>query len=89
MKLAVSTKALGAIAGVAMLGATISAPASAFTLASPSLGDQFSAAGHVDKVWCRWGRCGYGWGWRRGWGWRHGWGYRRWGWGHRCWRCRW
>ena len=76
MRLSFSTKALGAIAGVAMLSATMSAPASAFTLASPSIGDHFSA-GQVDKVW---------WGWRGGgWGWRGGWGYRPWGWGYRPW----
>jgi hypothetical protein len=64
------TNTLAALAGVAMLGATMSEPASAFTIASPSMGEHFSAAGHVDKVWwCRW-NCG--WGWRRPWGWGPG-----------------
>ena len=87
MTFSFSTKAVAAIAGVAMLSTTMSAPASAFTLASPSIGEQFSTHGQVDKVWwCRWGRCGYGWGWR-GYGWRgYGWGWRGYGW-RRCWRC--
>lgn len=98
MRLSFSTKALSVIAGAAMLGATMSAPASAFTLASPSIGEQFSAAGHADKVWWRggWGWRGGGWrgGWHGGWGWRGGWGYRPWGWGYRPWGwgggwCRW
>ena len=90
MRLSFSTKMLGAIAGVAMLGATMSEPASAFTLASPSIGDQFSATGHVDKVWWR-GGWGWrrGWGWRAGWGWRGGWGYRPWGWGYGGGWCAW
>ena len=73
MRFSFLTKALGAIAGVAMIGATMNESASAFTLASPSIGEQFSTAGHVDKVW---------WGWRGGGGYGYrGWGYRPWGWG--------
>jgi hypothetical protein len=59
-----------ALAGAAML-AISSAPAAAFTLASPSLAPPV-AAGNVDHVWWdRWGRWhpnhpygGPGWGWR-------------------------
>ncbi len=63
-----------ALAGAAML-AISSAPASAFTLASPSLEAPVAGA-NVDRVWWdRWGR------------WHPG---PRWGWGHRhCWRGRW
>lgn len=95
MKLSFSTKALSALAGAAMLASSVSAPASAFTLSSPSMSDAFST-GQVDKVWCY--HCG--WGWHRGWGWRgygwrgygwrgYGWGYHRhcW-WGPYGWRCR-
>jgi hypothetical protein len=59
------------LAGAAML-ATSSAPASAFTLTSPSLAPPVASA-NVDQVWWdRWGR------------WHPG---PRWGWGHRrhCW----
>ena len=75
-----------ALAGAAML-AISSAPASAFTLTSPSL-EQPVAAADITHVWCRW-NCG-GWGYHRGWGYRPGWGP---GWGpgyygyHR--RCGW
>jgi hypothetical protein len=82
-----SSKALGAIAGVALLAQSV-APASAFTLSAPSLEPTF-ATGQIDKVWCRWGRCGYGYGY--GWGWRHPyWGY-GWhpGWGRHCWMSPW
>jgi hypothetical protein len=82
--------ALAALAGAAML--TISmGPASAFTLASPSL-EQPVAAAQIDKVWWRgggWGWRGGGWGWRGGWGYRGGWGWRGgyYGYGYRnCWR---
>jgi hypothetical protein len=75
--------ALAALAGAAML--TISmGPASAFTLASPSL-EQSVASAQIDKVW--WRRWGYGYGWRgygwRGYGYPYGYGY-----GH-CWRGYW
>jgi len=81
---------LAALAGAAML--TISmGPASAFTLASPSL-ENSVASSQVDKVWWRggWGWRG-GYGWRGGWGWRGGYGYGyRWGYpgyyGYHCWR---
>jgi hypothetical protein len=97
-----SGKALAAVAGAVLLAQSVAAPASAFTLSSPSMSEHFSA-GQVDKVyWCRWGRCGWGggWGYHR-WGWGGGWGWRRpgwgWGWGPRrhCWmgpwgwRCGW
>jgi hypothetical protein len=57
-----------ALAGAAML-AISSAPASAFTLSSPSLNAPV-AGGNVDKVWWdRWGRWHPGprWGWGPGW----------------------
>ncbi len=71
--------ALAALAGAAML--TISmGPASAFTLASPSL-EQSVASAQIDKVWWR-----GGWGWRGGYGWRgYGYGYPYYGYRH-CWR---
>ena len=74
--------ALAALAGAAML--TISmGPASAFTLASPSL-ENSVASSQIDKVWWRrWGY-GYGYGWR-GYGWR-GYGYPYYGYGYHCWR---
>jgi hypothetical protein len=77
-----SILSIGALAGVAMLGFSMT-PASAFTLSGPSL-EQPVVSGQIDKVyWCRWGRCGAGWGWR-GPGWRGpGWGYRH------CWINRW
>ena len=68
-----------ALAGAAML-AISSAPASAFTLASPSLEAPVAGA-NVDKVWWdRWGR------WHPNhpyWG--PGWGYHH----HHCWRGPW
>ena len=72
--------AVGAIAGAAMLGLSIS-PASAFTLSGPSL-ERPVAFAQIDKVWWRGG--GWGWrggGWRGGWGRGPGWGYRGYGWG--------
>ena len=77
-----------ALAGAAML-AISSAPASAFTLTSPSL-ERPVAAADIQHVWCHW-NCG-GWhphpGWGPGpgpWGWHHphcGWDR----WGHWvCW----
>jgi hypothetical protein len=69
---------LAALAGATMLALTMS-PASAFTLSGPSLQRPVASA-QIEKVWCRWGRCGYG-GWHGGYG-RTGWGY---GGGH-CWR---
>lgn len=75
--------ALAGLAGAAML--TISmGPASAFTLASPSL-EQSVASAQIDKVWWRrgYGWRGYGW---RGYGWR-GYGYPYgYGYGYHCWR---
>jgi hypothetical protein len=91
MTLSFSTKALGALAGAALFAATMSAPASAFTLSSPSMSEHF-AAGQVDKVyWCRWGRCGgYGYGWRRPYyGYGYGYPHRHCWWGPYGWRCRW
>ena len=74
---------LAALAGAAMLTMSM-APASAFTLASPSLSQPVAAA-QIDKVWWR-----GGWGYRGGWGWRGGWGYYRGGyWGGHCWRGYW
>jgi hypothetical protein len=73
--------AIGAVSGVAMLGLSLS-PASAFTLAAPSL-EKPVASAQIDKVWWR-GGWGGGWrgGWRRGPGWGYrGWGYRGYGWG--------
>jgi len=65
--------AAATLAGAAML-AISSAPASAFTLAAPSLAPPVAAAG-VDQVWWdRWGR------WHPG---HPGWGHRH------CWRGRW
>jgi hypothetical protein len=69
-----------ALAGAAML-AISSAPASAFTLTSPSL-ERPVAAADITHVWCHW-NCG-GWGYHRGWGPGWGWhhrhcGYNRWG----------
>ena len=61
-----------ALAGAAML-AISSAPASAFTLTSPSL-EKPVAMADIQHVWCRWG-CGGGWGYHRGWGPGPGWGY--------------
>jgi hypothetical protein len=80
-----ATYSLAAIAGAAMLTLSIG-HASAFTLASPSLEQPFASA-QIEKVYCRWGRCGYGYGWG-GYGWRGpGWGY---GYGYRhCWINRW
>jgi hypothetical protein len=65
-----------AAAGAAML-AISSAPASAFTLASPSLESPVAGA-DVDKVW--WDRWGH---WRPGPGWRRHHHHRR------CWVGRW
>jgi len=63
----------GVVAALAGAGALLmtSAPASAFTLSSPSF-DQTVAGGGVEKVWWdNWGR----------WHPNHPWGWRRWGWG--------
>ena len=64
-----------ALAGAAML-AISSAPASAFTLAAPSLAAPVAGA-NVDKVWWdSWGRWHPGprWGWGGGYGYGYGWG---------------
>ena len=81
---------LSALAGASMLALSMS-PASAFTLAAPSLEQPFAAA-QIDKVWWRhyWGG---GWGWHHGWGWHRPWGWGGgwgpgWGWRH-CWRGYW
>ena len=90
-------KALAAVSGALLLSQSPAAPASAFTLASPPIGEHFSSAQIENAYWCRWGHCGgYGWG-RWGWGYRgyyahpyYGYGYHRhcwmspWG-----WRCGW
>lgn len=34
------------------------------------------SSGHITHVWCRWGRCG--WGWRHRWGWHPRWHWCRW-----------
>jgi hypothetical protein len=85
-----TTGALAALAGAALLALSMS-PASAFTLAAPSLEQPFASA-QIDKVWWH-----HGWG--GGWGWHHGWGWHRpWGWGGgpyyggyygHCWRGYW
>jgi hypothetical protein len=79
-----------ALAGAAML-AISSAPASAFTLISPSL-EKPVAAADIQHVWCNGWGCG-GWRYRRGWGpgWGPGWGVAPvvpyYGYGYRhCWR---
>jgi hypothetical protein len=84
MKLSFSTKALGALAGVAMVAATMTSPAAAFSLSSPSIDESYSAA-PVEKVWWHHGgcwHCGGGWGWHRHWG--PGWGG-----GRHCWMSPW
>lgn len=69
-----ATCSLAALAGAAMLALSMG-PASAFTLASPSL-EQPLASSQIAKVWWdRWGR------WHPNWGYR--WGYRH------CWRGYW
>jgi hypothetical protein len=63
-------RCLGALAAISMVAAQIS-PAAAFTLSSPT--DAKALSPQIEKVWwCRWGRCGPGWGWRPGWGWGPG-----------------
>jgi hypothetical protein len=69
-----ATYSLAALAGAAMLALSMG-PASAFTLASPSL-EQPVAASQIDKIcWHCWGGGWHG-GWHGGWGggWHHGWG---------------
>jgi hypothetical protein len=82
---------IAALAGAAMF-ALSSSSASAFTLSGPSL-QQPIASAQIEKVWCRWGRCGYGYGWRGGYGYRWGGAYRwgpGYGYGYRnCWINRW
>ncbi|WP_158815100.1 hypothetical protein [Methylocapsa sp. S129] len=80
-----ATSSLAALAGAAMLALSMS-PASAFTLASPSL-EQPVASAQIEKVW--WHH-GWGGGWHGGWhrwggGWGPGWGYG----GPHCWRGYW
>ena len=65
LKSTLASTGVAALAGAAMLTLSMTAPASAFTLASPSLAAPV-AAQHVDKVWWdRWGRWHGGWGYRR------------------------
>jgi hypothetical protein len=54
----------GAIAAIAMLAAQVD-PATALTLYSPA-GVEKAVSPQVEKVWCRWGCGGRGWGWRGG-----------------------
>jgi hypothetical protein len=94
-----SCRAIGAVAGAAMLAAS-SAPSPAFTLSAPSL-ERPVVAQDLESVYWHGGWHG---GWHRGWGWRGGWhrgwgwGGPRWGWGPRwswgygfgpVWRCWW
>ena len=78
-----ASRSIAALAGASMLVLSLS-PASALTIAGPSL-ERSVASAQVDKVWWR-----GGWGWRGGLGWRGGWGYRGWGWrggrGYAGWR---
>jgi hypothetical protein len=86
-----ATCSLAALAGAAMLALSMS-PASAFTLAAPSLEQPFASA-QIDKVWWHHGYgWGGGWGWHRPWGWGGGpyyGGYYGPGWGGHCWRGYW
>jgi hypothetical protein len=83
-----SPRSLTAISVAALAGAAMwlitTGQASAFTLASPSLEQPF-ASSQIEKVYCRWGRCGYGYGHGYGWhgGWGPGYGY------HHCWINQW
>jgi len=71
-------KSLAAVGGALLLSQGLAAPASAFTLASPAIAEHFSSLGHIENAyWCRWGRCGYGYGYHR-----WGYGYRPWGYGY-------
>ena len=80
------TCSIAAIAGAAMLTLSMG-PASAFTLAAPSL-ENSVASSQVEKVWWHHG-WGGGWGWHRPWGWGGGYGYGYgYGWHHRHW-CYW
>jgi hypothetical protein len=88
---------MAAMAGATMMIAASSAPASAFTLSSPSLAEPALKADVQPAYWGHWHR--WGWGWHRwGWGWhRHYWLYHPWyrPWWHHCWWtwygrvCRW
>ena len=71
-----SRRAIGAVAGAAMLAAS-SASSPAFTLSAPSLERPVAAADVESVYWRHWG--GWHGGWHRGWGWHGGW--HRWGWG--------
>ena len=77
---------IAAIGGATMLATSLS-PASAFTLAAPSL-EQPVASAQIDKVWWN-GGWHHGWGWRHGWGWGGGWAGYGGGWGPHCWRGYW
>jgi hypothetical protein len=71
-----ATYSIAATAGAMMLGLSLT-PATAFTLAGPSM-EQPVASAQIDKIWYRYGYRGYGW---RGGYYHGGWGY-----GRRCWR---
>lgn len=92
-----SRRSIAAVAGAAMLAASI-APSAAFTLAAPSL-ERPVAAANIESIYWHGGWHG---GWHRGWGWHGGWhrwgwggGWHRWGWGPRYygwgggWHCWW
>jgi hypothetical protein len=74
-----ATRSLAAVAGATMLALSMT-PASAFTLAGPSL-EKPVASAQIENVW--WHRWGPGWGWRHRWGYGGGWG------GPHCWRGYW
>ena len=76
--IAVAVLAFTAVSGVSQAAPIAPLPAGVASEA---------ASGNITHVWCRWGRCGYGWGWRRGWG--PGYGWRGYGWGWRGGWCRW
>ena len=76
-----ASRSIAVTAAASLLALSLS-PASALTIAGPSLAQSVSST-QVDKIWWR----GGGWGWRGGgWGWRGGWGYRGWGWRGYGWR---
>jgi hypothetical protein len=83
-----ASRSIAALAGASLLALSLG-PASAFTIAGPSL-EHSVASAQTDKVWWR-GGYGWrgGWGWRGGYGWRGGWGYRGWGYPGYGWRGGW
>jgi hypothetical protein len=86
---------VAALGGATMLALTLS-PASAFTLAAPSLEAPVASA-QIDKVWWHGGWGGHhgwggGWGWHHGYGWGGGYAGPGWGGGYagpNCWRGYW